>query len=1242
MIDIVKKGIFSIFLVFFLISLSSSTELSFSEAGTKYLNISVSYSDLDDFSFIVTGLNYSNSYPSNISIDIGNDGIIDWEYKVFNSTLNQPLNSLLNAWSNNIGSAKFNFRNMNSGPILSMFNFGSINSSNIFADNGGNTRENSVLGIDTSTSFSLNSQIITIQTNDTTIHAFLPSISIPGATAGFYVAQGGSTYYCSTYHNDLWDPECDLSPTNAMVLEHLAREADSIYFNYSEVVRNSHATKTINNILQSCSIPCNITIKISVGSPGVMDIDNLTFSPKAAPSYFSSNISLSENSTDYIITIQNSTSLTNTNYFYGAKPTVYVIPFEAMDENRTLSIAQENRLSNIQNNLSKAWGNLTNYSHPLNFVFYTNISPYKIYDFYKGNDYSKYRYSILHYPPVQMEYPAIILMLDIWDYFPDEYPISHLNRPSGYISGGIMDRIISEIYINGLNNASAASLENYDSEIMMNVILHELTHTFLGYPTDTINNQKMFYTYHPANFRNDSDFPEVYAPSLSPTGKEGYFDIYSIINNVRIYIESSQLGNKIIQLSLLDKMLLGILSPDLGGNYTFFSGNITKQGNKYIATNMIANKTYDLKMIYPYTSDDWWWDVRTDSQIVDMGINNSFVVSKQNQNNRALWVFAKDSSNPNHFKVFNNNANSNLSQVYNSKPNITIISPINTTIYPSSPIYLSLNSSSELRACSFWQVPSLSEGTSITLNQSNKSAYYSFNAQEGYNNFTFRCSNMGETNGFASIKNVIVDLTSPIINISITDNPFYLNGSIFSINVSIFDLTFKNISYTLCNSSFCNTTYYNELKNETFTLLLNGLYTYNVTACDKANHCSTTSTLNVMKGAECNFILDLLEWNMSETTNIFFMNLTQLNSVSALEFVNSFGAIAFNQNVNLSGTCGRDMKNQIKVSKHSITINSSLFPELNKSAELAFSEVVMRNPLLKRDGFECSSDICFDRIYNSTSQIYKTNVSSFSTYSLIDQCSDGIQNGGEIEIDCGGSICDVCIPEETCSDGIQNQDETGIDCGGLTCNTCPINNPPNSNAGGGGGGGSEWALSGTTKNITMTENYSNIVANHFINNESRNKTDNSDNLEENNKESSINSSSSLSGKLISDITSLEKETVIPIIIIIFLLIILISSRNRIVYIADKLKTKYGASRKEDKCNREIISNMEDVFENMVNENIIYGDIINENIIDDEVFEEKDINDKHNNGSNVNDGIIDEKGINENDVTRKSFDENSVK
>lgn len=49
-------------------------------------------------------------------------------------------------------------------------------------------------------------------------------------------------------------------------------------------------------------------------------------------------------------------------------------------------------------------------------------------------------------------------------------------------------------------------------------------------------------------------------------------------------------------------------------------------------------------------------------------------------------------------------------------------------------------------------------------------------------------------------------------------------------------------------------------------------------------------------------------------------------------------------------------------------------------------------------------------------------------------CVDGVQNGNETGIDCGGD-CDPC---PTCDDGIQNGDEEGVDCGGSECDACLI------------------------------------------------------------------------------------------------------------------------------------------------------------------------------------------------------------
>jgi hypothetical protein len=59
--------------------------------------------------------------------------------------------------------------------------------------------------------------------------------------------------------------------------------------------------------------------------------------------------------------------------------------------------------------------------------------------------------------------------------------------------------------------------------------------------------------------------------------------------------------------------------------------------------------------------------------------------------------------------------------------------------------------------------------------------------------------------------------------------------------------------------------------------------------------------------------------------------------------------------------------------------------------------------------------------------------------------NNGIQDNGETGVDCGGLICPPCFsgpppPNDHCDDGIQNFDETGVDCGGL-CLPCFIDFP---------------------------------------------------------------------------------------------------------------------------------------------------------------------------------------------------------
>ena len=53
------------------------------------------------------------------------------------------------------------------------------------------------------------------------------------------------------------------------------------------------------------------------------------------------------------------------------------------------------------------------------------------------------------------------------------------------------------------------------------------------------------------------------------------------------------------------------------------------------------------------------------------------------------------------------------------------------------------------------------------------------------------------------------------------------------------------------------------------------------------------------------------------------------------------------------------------------------------------------------------------------------------------RCDDGILNGSELGVDCGG-FCEPCEDLISCEDGVQNGDEEGVDCGGEQCEPCNL------------------------------------------------------------------------------------------------------------------------------------------------------------------------------------------------------------
>ena len=109
----------------------------------------------------------------------------------------------------------------------------------------------------------------------------------------------------------------------------------------------------------------------------------------------------------------------------------------------------------------------------------------------------------------------------------------------------------------------------------------------------------------------------------------------------------------------------------------------------------------------------------------------------------------------------------------------------------------------------------------------------------------------------------------------------------------------------------------------------------------------------------------------------------------------------------------------------------------------------MNNPACSPcvDGKMCTTDSdCIDKVCGPTM--------TCSPHS----CTDGVQNGSETDVDCGGLDCPKCGPTKSClsgtdcaggqcgggtctpdcKDGVQNNAETDVDCGGGSCLGCAV------------------------------------------------------------------------------------------------------------------------------------------------------------------------------------------------------------
>jgi hypothetical protein len=112
-------------------------------------------------------------------------------------------------------------------------------------------------------------------------------------------------------------------------------------------------------------------------------------------------------------------------------------------------------------------------------------------------------------------------------------------------------------------------------------------------------------------------------------------------------------------------------------------------------------------------------------------------------------------------------------------------------------------------------------------------------------------------------------------------------------------------------------------------------------------------------------------------------------------------------------------------------------------------------------GGSCAAKCANGKTCNSLVDCQSASCAAGVCAAIVATCTDGVKNGAETDIDCGGGTCGKCangktcsgntdclsagcvggvcaVVAATCSDGLKNGTESDVDCGGASCPKCAI------------------------------------------------------------------------------------------------------------------------------------------------------------------------------------------------------------
>ena len=211
--------------------------------------------------------------------------------------------------------------------------------------------------------------------------------------------------------------------------------------------------------------------------------------------------------------------------------------------------------------------------------------------------------------------------------------------------------------------------------------------------------------------------------------------------------------------------------------------------------------------------------------------------------------------------------------LFNSAPNITLISPANGTYANSNSIFLNItvdDFDQDSLTVDFMVNTSVVNETFSNLTGFNRLNYTAV-LNDGFHNWTANVTD-GIDKNQSEIRFFTIDTVIPVItyNASTFANNTYSNSSNAIVNVSISESYFDNMTFGLMNSSsaIVNTSilrFNNNLNNNTidFSIASDGLYFYNVSMYDRAGNYNATDA----RAATIDRIIPVITYNASTQAN---------------------------------------------------------------------------------------------------------------------------------------------------------------------------------------------------------------------------------------------------------------------------------------------------------------------------------------------------------------------------------------